>query len=185
MTSALTSKPATKLNTALVLLLLIVCLLIALYFYYGDKNYLAIPLADIPAEDYLVANFHEETYVIVKVPTALSSMPENAIADTSASNVRVFSLSMQQGYMMLPSKKQQSYKLPCMQFEYIPKVFIHDDEEVSGGFKCTYSVSPKWEDNLVYNLQGTNLNYSMGSLYVPQHYVINGELRVGISQQIY
>jgi hypothetical protein len=185
--SALVSIPflqsvLTKRTTAFAILFLPVCLLITLFLYYGDKNYFSIQLDDIPAEGYLVAHFHDEIYVIVKVPVALSSIPQNNISNTSSNRVRVFSLSMQKGYLMLPSKKQQNYQVPCMQFEYITQLFMHDDNEVSGGFKCSYSISPAWERNLVYDLQGNNLKPSMRSLYVPQHYVIDGELRVGVSQ---
>lgn len=176
------------------LALLLALAVIGLMIFSDDDHYeLEIPLADIPLNKVYYRLWNGQQLLIVQPdPTLLQDQRDSQIkksrvvvdpparTDRDQYPIKVFLLDRSQSYLMFGYQKWYNAILPCAAFHYIDQPFLHDDQVIAGGFKCSRSLDDFWQDKLVFNLFGRAQDPEVPDMYSPWYRVVGDTLVIGM-----
>ncbi len=86
------------------------------------------------------------------------------------------------GYLLLPAFQWWDHSVPCLDLQFTQSDFVYQFERIPGGIRCGGSLSDWWANNLVYDLNGRSRSAELADIYIPQYFVSDKEIRIGVER---
>ncbi len=185
-----------KKNTRYALLALAAVLLIWFISSTANKGYVVVKTNDVPDQGYFLYQDDDQAYLVFRNRAVSPAdddiyfydlVKEKHVVDppfnrTQQGEFGVLAVEVRYGYLLLPAFQWWDHSVPCLGMQFTQSDFMYQHERVPGGIRCGGSLSDWWANNLVYDLNGRSRSAELADMYIPQYFVSNKEIRIGVER---